>query len=535
MKTTRRHGPIVWLFGVLTGGCGAAPVFRDQPPVWRVDDARSIAEPKERPFHVKPYFANVFVLDALDRALELRDEEPAWNTNSLDEVPNSTWFENRIGVRPIAPSEAARGPKSDGPPRPPYTVVRGKVGGGNPGFIMKDGTSRTFIVKFDTIENPEMQTAAGIIVNRIFWTAGYYVPADQLFSFRREELAIDPKATYEDALKDKQPLTSTLIDDVLHTSPRRADGAYRAIASEFLKGKPKGGFPADGVRRDDPNDRVPHEHRRELRGLRVFAAWVSHTDMKEDNTLDMYVEEGGKRFLRHYLLDFGEALDGHASEKGRREDGWEHYWDWGEQGKATLALGLWKRPWEDIEPTRFTAVGAFTSRPFDPERWREAYPYWPFAEADRADSYWAAKLVMRFDKPMLEAIVAEGGYSEPGAAEYVVKTLLERRDAIGRAYLESVSPLDDFDASSTGLCMTDLGVRFRLATNGSVERLDDERVVERRTATANGRVCISLPRHENYTVYRLRVRRGKDVRPPLEIHLKGGARPRILGVIRVPN
>jgi hypothetical protein len=181
------------------------------------------------------------------------------------------------------------------------------------------------------------------------------------------------------------------------------------------------------------------------------------------------------------------------------------------------------------------AIGAFTSRPFDPERWREAYPYWPFREADRADCYWAAKHVMRFDEPLIEAIVAEGKYSEPGAAAYLVKTLMERRDAIGRAYLETVSPLDDFDAGPSGLCMTDLGVRYELATSGIVERLDDERVVERRTVAGNGRVCVSVPRHDDYVVYRLRVRRGKDLRPPLEMHLKGGDRPRILGVIRLAD
>jgi len=83
--------------------------------------------------------------------------------------------------------------------------------------------------------------------------------------------------------------------------------------------------------------------------LRVFAAWVNHTDMKEDNTLDMYVTEGKRRFLRHHFLDFGEALGGHGAEKGRPEDGWEHLWDWEKQGKATFAFGLWKRPWEDFK------------------------------------------------------------------------------------------------------------------------------------------------------------------------------------------
>ena len=81
----------------------------------------------------------------------------------------------------------------------------------------------------------------------------------------------------------------------------------------------------------------------------------------------------------------------------------------------------------------------------------------------------------------------------------------------------------------------DLGVRYRLATQGIVERLDGDRVVERRTVATSGRVCVAVPRHDDYSVYRLRVRRGNSVRPPIEIHLKGGTRPRILGVIRVPN
>ncbi len=530
-----RQGLTLGLLFLLASGCGAGPVFRDRPPVWQVDDARNIEEPSERAYYVKRYFADVFVIDAIDRALALPDEEPAWNTNSLDEVPNSTWFQNRIGARAISPAEAAHGTENKGPPERPFTVVRGKVGGGNPGFIMKDGTGRTFIVKFDTPENPEMQTSTGVIVNRIFWALGYNVPSDQLFSFRREELAIDPKATYVDALKNKQPLVASHVDEILGTSPRRSDGAYRALASEFLSGKPMGGFSPTGVRGDDPNDRVPHEHRRELRGLRVFAAWVNHSDMKEDNTLDMYIEEGGKSFLRHYLLDFGEAFDGHAASHENRADGWEHYWDWGAQAKGTVTFGLWKRAWEDIEPTRWAAVGSFTSHPFDPTSWKEAYPFWPFHEADAADSYWAAKLVMRFDGPMLEAIVSEGQLSEPGAARYLVKTLLERRNAIGRAYLETLSPLDEFEAGASGLCMTDLGIRFGLATDGFVERLAGKRVVETRTTTKSGRVCLSLPRDDGYTVYRLRVRRKADQRPPLEIHLKGGSRPRILGVIRVAD
>jgi hypothetical protein len=176
--------------------CASSPRFRDAPPVWRVDDDQSIPEPEERSYEEKEYFANIFVIKRVDRLLEVRDENEAGNTNSLEEVPDSTWFQNRIGVRRVTPAEAARGLDVGGPPRPPFTVVAGKVGGGNPGFIIADGTKRRFIVKFDTQQNPELQTSAGVIVNRVFWAAGYNVPSDHVFTFRKEELTIAAGATY---------------------------------------------------------------------------------------------------------------------------------------------------------------------------------------------------------------------------------------------------------------------------------------------------------------------------------------------------
>jgi hypothetical protein len=233
---------------------------------------------------------------------------------------------------------------------------------------------------------------------------------------------------------------------------------------------------------------VAHEHRRELRGLKVLASWVGHTDMKEDNTLDLYVTDGKRRYLKHYLLDFGEALDGHAAEKNRPEDGWEHFIDWEMQTKATFSFGLWKRPWEDVKPTPWPALGSFSQHPYDPLKWREAYPYWPFAEMDASDAYWAAKIVMRFERPVIEAIVAQGKLSNKDAERYLVDTLIARRDAIGRAYLDRVSPLDEFELRADRLCMTDLAVRYGFATGGSVEWLRDGDVKLTVPIGARGRV-----------------------------------------------
>jgi hypothetical protein len=530
----RIAGTLLLFFAALASGCAAREGrFKDQPVVWRVEDTRDIAEPEEREFLVLPYATDVIVTGRVTHVLSLPNLEPAEDTNALDEVPDSSWFTNRIGVRQVTPQEAARGVSDTGPPQLPIKVIGGKVGGTNPGFLVEDARKKKFLVKFDPRANPELQTSASVIVNRIFWTLGYFVPNDDVFVFGRGDLSMDPKAKVGDDLGNKRTMTIADVEKMLADVPRLDDGRYRASSSELLEGKPKGGFSAKGLRQDDANDAVPHQHRREVRAVRVFGAWVNHSDMKEDNTLDMYVTEGGRRFLRHYFIDFGEALGGHAAEKGRFEDGFEHYWDWERQSRAFVSFGLWKRPWEDVVDTPWPSIGPFVAEPFDPLYWREAYPYWPYFEMDAADAYWGAKLVMRFDRPLLEAIVKKGQLSDPEAAAYLVDTLMARRKKIGQAYLEALTALDDFTLEPNWLCAVDLGVAYGLAKYGVVEALDaGGAVAERYTVAPDGRVCIPVREHGNYVIYRLRIVRGRAEKPPMQVHFKTGPARGILGLIR---
>jgi len=511
-------------------GCASAPRFRNQPIVWQVSDDESIAEPAKRVFVIAAYLADALALRQLERALELRSDRPALDTNALDEVPDSSWFQNRIGRRRLSPNEATMGPGITGPPELPLTVLSSKDGGGNPGFVARDKRGERFVVKFDTKQNPELQSAADAIVSRFLWAIGYNVPEDHVFYFRRADVHVAASAKFVNAGGEQEPFRRHALDAMLKDVPPRADGSLRASASRFLEGVPKGGFGMEGARDDDPNDLIAHERRRVLRGLFVFCAWLDHTDMKEDNTVDMYVSERGRRFLRHHLVDFGEALGGHAAEKGRSEDGFEHWWDWPAQSKALVTFGLWKRPWEDRRPSPYASVGSLPTGDFEPNKWREAYPFWPFREMDAADAYWAAKVVMRFDRKMLEAIVKTGKLSDPRAARYLVDALLVRQRKIGRAFLEAVTPLDDFHADRGRLCATDLGTRYGLAAGGIVERVDDDdNAIERLAVRADGRVCLSkLP--ASYTVLRLRVRRGAAAKPAMQVHVMGGTR--VLGIIR---
>ena len=117
------------------------------------------------------------------------------------------------------------------------------------------------------------------------------------------------------------------LDDVFKRAHRSADGSYRAVAARAVPGRPIGGFRYYGTRPDDPNDVVPHEHRRELRALKVFGAWTNLVDMKAGNTLDTVVVENGRSVVRHYLQDVGSTFGTGANGPREYDEGWELLYD----------------------------------------------------------------------------------------------------------------------------------------------------------------------------------------------------------------
>ncbi len=108
-----------------------------------------------------------------------------------------------------------------------------------------------------------------------------------------------------------------------------------------------GGFKYQGTRPDDPNDLVPHEHRRELRALRVFGAWTNLTDMKAGNTLDTIVTEGGRGVVRHYLQDVGSTFGVGANGPHDWNEGWEHVYDGGATTRRLFTFGFGRQPLAD--------------------------------------------------------------------------------------------------------------------------------------------------------------------------------------------
>ena len=165
------------------------------------------------------------------------------------------------------------------------------------------------------------------------------------------------------------------VEQWLKTTPRTADGTIRALASRYVPGKVVGQFRYTGTRPDDPNDIYPHERRRELRGMRVFAAWLNHDDARSINSIDTYVEEGGRRYIRHYLQDFGSNL-GSGSTSAQQPRGGNEYLIEGDkiaQGPVLVrAAGSATGRRCGIRTTRRSA----TSRAdfFEPRKWKTEYP-----------------------------------------------------------------------------------------------------------------------------------------------------------------
>jgi hypothetical protein len=374
--------------------------------------------------------------------------ERAANVNSIDEVPDSSWFTNRIGVREMSLEELARGPNQTGGPdlSSPWVVIRGKSSGITPGFTIRDARGDTYFIKFDPSDYPSLPSAADVIGTKFFHALGYNVPENYIAHFAPHQLTLSPHATISGAGRRNSPMTPVDLDAILGAARPRRDGRYRVVASLAVSGQPIGPHKYFGTRPDDPNDIFPHEDRREHRGYRLFCAWLNHDDSRAINSLDVYVEEDGRHFVRHYLIDFASLMgSGSVGPQGLRA-GNEYLLEWGPLLKAAFSLGFWDRAWRTVQYPDYPEVGRFESDFFEPQLWRPEHPILPFEKMRNDDALWAARLISRFSDEAIAAIVATGEYEDTAAEQYIVETLVARRDKITNHYVRLLNPLHGFRA-----------------------------------------------------------------------------------------
>jgi hypothetical protein len=398
----------------------------------------------------------------------------AGNVNTIDEVPDSSWLTNRILPRQLSNADLVRGPNAGPPPNPErWTITREKSGGFAPGFTARDANGETWFVSFDPPGSREGATAAMVIATKFFWALGYNQVETFITSVDPARLTIDPKASAKRPNGTRTPFTRDDLAAVLERAARNANGTYRVAAGRLLPGKVLGPFRYDGTRPDDPNDTVPHQHRRELRALRVFGAWTNLTDLKAGNTLDTLVESGGRSIVKHYLQDVGSTFGMGANGPHDWDEGFEYFYE----GDSTLrrlgSFGFALSPWQTTPYTTYPSIGRFEADAFEPRTWKPHTPTAAYVEMRDDDAFWAARRVAAFDDDLIRALVHTGQFSDAAAEQHLAALLIKRRDTIARTYLAAVNPIVNPRLSANGdLAFDNAAVAARVAPAPTEYRAD---------------------------------------------------------------
>jgi len=455
MSTTKRTrfaaiiGGTLCVAAALTMASSAAsPRFYGDDPVWREPDTQDASAMK--PLEVDLLADLATNLVGPRTAVAAR----AKNVNTVDEVPDSSWYTNRAGARPLTPADVFRGPDTTPGPEPgTWTVTSSKSDGVTPGFTVKDVKGQLWFLKFDPPGFRGMATGTEVAVTKLMWALGYHVPENHIAYMRREQLVLGSSAKFTPPGGKRRAMRLDDIDTLLQRADREPDGAYRIVASKALPGKPIGRIRFLDTRPDDPNDVVPHEDRRELRGYGVFAAWLNHVDAKAINSLDTLITENGRSYVRHHLLDFGSALGSGGVGPADYWEGDEYLLEPGDILKRMVSFGFAIPKWHTARFHEAPSIGRFPAdnASFNPDLWKPRVPNQAFLHARADDKFWAAQKLMSLTTDLLRAAIKAGDFRDPASEEFLVRALAERRDAIGRAYLTAVNPIADPSLDDAGV------------------------------------------------------------------------------------
>jgi hypothetical protein len=491
--------------------CGAAirPFPAREPMARDADEKPFFPPPKEYDSPFAWDGANQMVFRPISRFFAVDPAGRAVNVNAFDEVPDSSWFQNRIGKSPMTAEELAKGACDDkvldvNAADGTWIIDQGKPNGFNPGFRVNIPGIGKFMLKADPASEPDRATGATTIAARLYHAAGYYSPCDSVVYFRPAILKLRPGLTVTDNSGVAKPFDEAALAKLLEGASHR-DGLVRMVASKWLPGKPLGPYRYDGTRDDDPNDVVPHEDRRELRGGRILAAWLNHFDSREQNTMDVFMPasksaKDGPGYVRHYILDLGDCFGSVWSwDEISRRLGFAYYLDLPYLAEDFVTFGAVERPWERAR--RDAGIfNYFGARDFDPDLWRGGYPNPAFVRMTEDDAAWMARILARFTDEDIAAAVGTAQY-DAVSARYLVQTLALRRDVILRRYLTRLSPLADVHLDGDRLCAVDLARAAHVvaddlraykanvlrATGGAAAALAFE-------GRPDGRVCVRVPR-----------------------------------------
>lgn len=420
-------------------GSASAPRFFDDDPVWVERDTQNARNIPMLEVDLVTDLA-VNIVNGRKTIAPVR----AGNINSVGEVPDSSWFTNRAGTRPLSAADVARGPdRTNGPAPGAWTITSSKSDGVTPGFTIKDASGRKWFLKFDPPGHRGMTTGTEVAATKLLWALGYNVPENHIAYVKRDQLVVGPTAKFNIASGRSRAMRATDVDRLLERADRETDGTYRVVASLALEGTPVGRIRFEGTRPDDPNDIVPHENRRELRGYGVFAAWLNHVDAKAINSLDTLVTENGRSYVRHHLLDFGSSIGSGGVGPSEPWEGTQYLVEPAAIGRQLIGFGFTAPKWQRAAMYESPSIGRLRQHntQFDPRAWKPRVPNQAFLHALPEDQFWAATKLAALTTDLIEAAVKAADFRDPASEAFLVRALAERRDAILRAYLPAVNPI----------------------------------------------------------------------------------------------
>jgi len=377
------------------------------------------------------------------KLLGVRSKKEADNVNVLDEVPNSSWYTNRHAHNRMTGEELKRGPDSGAGPDTSgvWKITNGKLEGFGAGFFIEDAKGDRYLIKLDGPDFPELASSAEVISTKIFYAAGYYVPENYITWFDPGQLILTEDAEIVEDGRVREMVDED-IGNLLNGQKRSQNGKYRALASKFVEGKPVGIWEFYGRRNDDPNDRVRHEHRRELRALRVISSWLNDADRSAKNTLAVYTEN---KYIKHYLLDMGSTLGANGANPHRPIHGNAYLIDPRYMIAALPRFGFHQFPWDTVSTRyQFRETGYFESEIFHPGKWVPTHPNPAFEKMTLKDAFWGVNIVTSFTNEDISTLVKTGKITNPEAEKYLIKTLIERRDKIISYWAEKMTLFSDF-------------------------------------------------------------------------------------------
>src|SRR5262249_3491825 len=134
----------------------------------------------------------------------------AANVNAFDEVPDSSWYTNRHHLRGMTIAELQRGPNTGNPPDFSKVVItKAKVQGVTPGLMVKDATGHAYLIKFDGVNYPNLQSGAEVISTKILYAAGYNVPENYVAYIDPKHFEIGKDVQIQDPKTgQRRPLTN---------------------------------------------------------------------------------------------------------------------------------------------------------------------------------------------------------------------------------------------------------------------------------------------------------------------------------------